>query len=62
MSTETRASVVRNIENRWQNYFWLNDRSGDEGRVITGTSDWGTKCIATAQDEAAADLLSLPRF
>jgi len=62
MSTETRASVVRNIENRWQNYFWYNERSGDEGRVTTGTSDWGTKCIATAKDAAAGDLLALPRF
>ncbi len=41
MSTETRASVVRNIENRWQNYFWYNDRSGDEGRVVTTAAPTG---------------------
>lgn len=62
MATETRASVIRNIENRWQSYYWYDERSGDEGRVITGSTDWGTKCIATAHDEAAADLLKLPRF
>ena len=62
MSTETRASVVRNIENRWQSYYWYDERSGEEGKVTTGSTDWGTKCIATVHDSAAEDLLKLPRF
>ena len=63
LTIESRDQIVRKIDGRLDAYRSDNDRTGDEARVETRPSGFGTRYIATVADgRETNNLLNLPRF